>query len=50
MGKTLAAAVLAMTMIGGGLTACGSDDNHRDPRREPARDPPARQPVAAKVN
>jgi phosphate transport system substrate-binding protein len=31
VGKTLAGAMLAMTMIGGGLTACGSDDNHRDP-------------------
>jgi phosphate transport system substrate-binding protein len=31
VGKTLAAAALAMTMTGVGLTACGSDDNHRDP-------------------
>lgn len=30
MGKTLAA-VLAITMIGAGLTACGSDDNHHGP-------------------
>ena len=31
MGKTLAAAVLAITMTSAGLTACGNDDNHRDP-------------------
>jgi phosphate transport system substrate-binding protein len=31
VGKTLAAAALAITMTGGGVTACGSDDNHHDP-------------------
>lgn len=31
MGKSLAAAVFAITMTGAGLTACGSDDNHHGP-------------------
>ncbi|OBA64787.1 phosphate ABC transporter substrate-binding protein PstS [Mycobacterium sp. 1100029.7] len=30
VGKTLATAVLAVTVTSAGLTACGSDDNHRD--------------------
>jgi phosphate transport system substrate-binding protein len=31
VGRTLAAAVLAITITSAGLTACGSDDNHRGP-------------------
>ncbi len=40
MGKTLAAAVLAITVTSAGLTACGNDNNHRDPA-SPATSGPA---------
>lgn len=39
MAKTLAAAVLAITMTSGGVTACGNDDNRRDPAAQPASGP-----------
>jgi phosphate transport system substrate-binding protein len=47
--KTLAAAVLAITMTSAGLTGCGSDDNHHhDPASGPASGPTGTPPCGGK--
>lgn len=48
MGKTLAAAVLAIMMTSSGLTACGSDDNHHDPASGASSGPAGPTPCSGK--